>query len=57
MIITDNEIPNLLRNPLPDIFAFGAQAAYDTIIGPVKLNVHWSNTQGWGAYLGVGFDF
>ena len=56
-IITDNGIPDLLRNPLPDIFAFGAQAAYDTIVGPVKFNVHWSNTQGWGAYLGVGFDF
>ena len=57
VIITDNEIPALLRDPLPDIFAFGAQAAYDSLVGPVKFNVHWSNTQGWGAYLGVGFDF
>ena len=57
VIITDNEIPGLFKDPLPDIFAFGAQAAYDTIVGPVKFNVHWSNTQGWGAYLGVGFDF
>ena len=57
VIVTDNEIPGLFKNPLPDIFAFGAQAAYDTIVGPVKFNVHWSNTQGWGAYLGVGFDF
>jgi len=57
VIVTDNEIPGLFKDPLPDIFAFGAQAAYDTIVGPVKFNVHWSNTQGWGAYLGVGFDF
>ena len=56
-IVTDNEIGGLITHPLPDIFALGAQAAYDTIVGPVKFNVHWSNTQGWGAYLGVGFDF
>ncbi len=57
VIVTDNELGSLITHPLPDIFALGAQAAYDTIVGPVKFNVHWSNTQGWGAYLGVGFDF
>ncbi len=57
VLVTDDKIGGLLKNPLPDIFAFGAQAAYDTIVGPVKFNVHWSDTQGWGAYLGVGFDF
>ena len=57
VLITDDKIGGLLANPLPDIFAFGAQAAYDAIVGPVKFNIHWSNSQGWGAYLGVGFDF
>ena len=57
VIPADDEIRGLLTNPLPDIFAFGLQAAYDTIVGPIKFNVHWSNTQGWGAYLGVGYDF
>ena len=57
VIVTDNKIGGLLANPLPDIYALGLQAAYDTIVGPAKFNIHWSNTQGWGAYLGVGFDF
>ena len=41
----------------PDYFALGAQAAYHTPIGPLKLNLHWSNVQQWGAYLSLGFDF
>ena len=57
VITADDKIGGLLKDPLPDIFAFGAQAAYDTIVGPVKFNVHWSNVKGWGAYIGVGFDF
>lgn len=36
----------------------GIEYAYNTIIGPVKANVHWSNiTNSVGAYLGIGFDF
>ena len=57
VLVTDDKIGGLLKNPLPDIFAVGLQAAYDTIVGPIRFNVHWSDTQGWGAYLGVGFDF
>lgn len=41
----------------PDIYAVGAQAAYHTPVGPLKLNIHWSNRQQWGAYLSLGFDF
>ncbi|NLZ19375.1 MAG: hypothetical protein GXY24_03790 [Bacteroidales bacterium] len=57
VIITDNEIGGLLSCPIPDIYAFGMQAAYDTFVGPVRFNLHWSDSLGWGAYLGVGFDF
>ena len=56
-LIHDNSLIGLVKNPLPDTWALGAEAAYDTIAGPVKFNLHWSNTQGWGAYLAFGFDF
>ena len=57
VLVTDDKIGGLITHPLPDIFALGLQAAYDTIVGPVRFNIHWSDTQKWGAYLGVGFDF
>lgn len=34
------------------------QYAYDTIIGPIKADIHWSNiNKKVGAYLSIGFDF
>ena len=47
----------LFQRPLPYTWALGAEAAYDTIAGPARFNLHWSNGQGWGAYLAFGFDF
>lgn len=41
----------------PDYFAAGLQAAYNTAIGPLKINIHWSNMQKWGSYISLGFDF
>lgn len=39
-------------------FGAGVEYGYNTIIGPIKANVHWSNiTRSVGAYLGIGFDF
>lgn len=36
----------------------GIEYAYNTIIGPIKADIHWSNiTHSVGAYLGIGFDF
>ncbi len=33
------------------------ELGYDSVIGPVKASLHWSDIAGWGAYLSVGFDF
>ena len=41
----------------PDIWAVGAEFAYDSVAGPIKLNCHWSNTNKWGVYVSFGFDF
>ena len=53
----DNGIGALVKDLRPDVWAFGMEAAYDTFVGPVKFNVHWSNIHKWGAYLSLGFDF
>jgi len=39
-------------------FGAGLEYAYDTIFGPIKANVHWSNmTNRAGFYVSVGYDF
>ncbi|MCQ2129866.1 MAG: patatin-like phospholipase family protein [Bacteroidales bacterium] len=48
---------SLFKNGL---FHYGAgiEYAYDSIIGPMKLDVHWSDvTNSLGAYFSMGFDF
>ena len=53
----DDSIGALVRDLRPDVWAFGLEAAYDTVVGPVKFNLHWSNIHKWGAYISLGFDF
>lgn len=39
-------------------FGAGVEYAYDTIFGPIKANVHWSNiTNKVGLYLSAGYNF
>ena len=41
-----------------DHLGAGLQYTYNTIIGPMIFNVHWSTyTHRVGAYIGIGFDF
>ena len=40
------------------LFGTGVEYAYDSIVGPVKFNMHWSTrTHKLGAYFSLGFDF
>lgn len=39
------------------LFGTGIQYSYNSMLGPLKANVHWSNLSGFGAYLSFGFDF
>ena len=57
VLIYDNSLNGLFTNPIPDLWALGLEGAYDTLVGPIKLDVHWSNIHGWGAYMSLGFDF
>ena len=37
---------------------FGLEYAYDSIVGPLKINIHWSDlTHTVGLFTGFGFDF
>ena len=46
------------NEPVTVYTGYGLEYAYDSIVGPVRLDVHWSNLTGkLGAYLGIGFDF
>lgn len=39
-------------------FGAGVEYAYDTIFGPIKANIHWSNlTNRVGIYLSAGYNF
>ena len=43
---------------LSTMSGFGLEYAYNSILGPIRLNVHWSDrVHRLGAYLSVGFDF
>ncbi len=41
-----------------DYHGFGLQYTYDSIVGPISANIHWSDyTHRTGAYVSIGFDF
>ena len=46
------------NEPVAVYAGYGLEYAYNTIVGPIRLDIHWSNqTRGLGAFLGIGFDF
>lgn len=47
----------LVSSLSPTVYGFEAQAAYDSIIGPLKLNLMWSSISRWGVGFSMGFDF
>ena len=57
MLVYDDSLGALFREFGPDVWAVGLEGAYDTLLGPVKLDIHWSNVHKWGAYISLGFDF
>ena len=40
-----------------DAYGAGAELAYNSIVGPIKINFHWSDKTGFGTYLSFGYDF
>ncbi len=47
-----------LGEGVTDYFGCGVQYTYNSIVGPLSFNVHWSSyTHNFGLYLSLGFDF
>jgi len=57
LVNTSDKFMDMALKFQPDIYAFGAEAAYNFGGGPVKFNLNWSNCLGWGIYASMGFDF
>lgn len=46
-----------MKGLTPSVWGGALELAYDSIIGPVKAKVQWSDKTKFGAYMGIGFDF
>ena len=54
----DNKsLPNQWKELKPTYLGLAGEIAYDSLIGPVRARLQWSDYRGWSAYVGVGFDF
>lgn len=53
----NDALPDTFREILPAYVGLAGELAYDSIIGPVRARLQWSDFRGWSAYVGVGFDF
>lgn len=49
--------PSSFRDIAPTYIGLAGEVAYDSLIGPVRASLQWSDFRGWSAYVGVGFDF
>ena len=38
-------------------YAFGFEAGFNSLIGPLRADVHWDKSVGWGAFISLGYDF
>ncbi|MBR5703269.1 MAG: patatin-like phospholipase family protein [Bacteroidales bacterium] len=57
-LFNDNDaLPNTFREILPTYWGVAGELSYDSIIGPVRARLQWSDYRGWSAYIGAGFDF
>lgn len=52
--VTFSELINSLQ---PTMYGFAGELGYDTIVGPLKFAVRWSDKIGWKLYATIGFDF
>lgn len=52
------KILDLVSGLRPSIWGAAMEVAYNSIIGPVKMNVHWSSlNKSLGYYFSIGYDF
>lgn len=54
------DVPNFFRSNSPndDILGCALQYSYNSILGPISIDVHWQNyTNSLGAYINIGYEF
>ena len=57
VLYDSDTVRGLFSTLRPGGWGLGLEAACNTIGGPIRLGLHWSDQQGWGAFLTLGFDF
>jgi len=50
-------LEEMITDLKPSLYGFELQGGYDSIAGPLKFSVLWSNLTKWGVGFSVGFDF
>lgn len=55
--IDDDLLPTSLTQIAPTYLGAALELAYDSLIGPVRARLLWSDFRGWSGYVGIGFDF
>jgi hypothetical protein len=55
MFMRDDSIKELLH--VWPVYAFGAEYARQSIVGPLRIAVQWCDITGLTAYASIGFDF
>jgi len=53
----DPALPTSFHQLAPTYYGGALELAYDSLIGPVRARVQWSDFRGWSGYVGIGFDF
>ena len=53
----NDDLPVKFSELKPTYVGFAGELAYDSIIGPVRARLQWSDYRGSSAYVGIGFDF
>lgn len=54
----EEDFRDMMKDMRPDYYGLGMEVGYNTIAGPLKANVHWSDlTHNVGFYIALGLDF
>ena len=53
----DDVLPTSFAQLAPTYLGAALELAYDSLVGPVRVRLQWSDFRGWSGYVGIGFDF
>jgi len=53
----EDTLKDMLTTYSPDHWGTAFELAYDSIMGPIKFDLRWSDMTQWGFFLSLGYDF